>query len=202
MSETLTVPLEDNTSRGPEWLREARFDRVVRVRPSEAAHTLRLAQALDAFERARSWEESQAARQQILAIGPEVQPSVLEALSKAQPPSRFDVLEELLLRITSLDDLIELALAESAPVDLRASLATALGHADGDSAAGPEARVRLLGALLHLARDAHAGVRVAAVEAIGLAGLREARAELERIAAGDDSPTVRREAKATADELS
>jgi hypothetical protein len=176
---------------------------VVRVRPREPVPELRLRQALEAFDRARSWNARRAACEDLLTLGPEVLASVLAELSRPQPPDRFDAIEELLLHTATLDELIEQALAEGATVDLRASLATALGHAaGGEEAKNPLARERIVAALVHLARDVHEAVRVAAVEALGIAGLGEARAELERIAAGDSVPAVQREARASLDELS
>jgi hypothetical protein len=138
-----------------------------------------------------------------VALGPDVLASVFAELSRTQPPDRFDAIEELLLGVASLDELIEQASSRGANVDLRAALATALGHAvAGEEARIPEARQRIAAALLRLARDDHEAVRMAAVEALGLAGLREARGELERIAVDDPIPAVQREARASLDELS
>jgi hypothetical protein len=164
---------------------------------------LRLARALEAFDRARSFEASQAARERLVALGSEVVPSALAELAKPQPPERLDAIVALVVRWTSAHELIATALAAPEP-NLRAALASALAHsARGEGAADSRGRDEIIEALLRLARDPHPSVRLAAVESIGLAGSRDARVRdaLARIAAEDADDLVRREARTCLDEL-
>jgi hypothetical protein len=98
-----------------------------------------------------------------------VTPGVLAELAKPQPPERFDVLLRLLLKWKSAEEVLEIAASANVGWILRASLAEALRYYadDGDA----RTRERIAVALARLARDDHDGVRIAAVEAIGLAGL-------------------------------
>lgn len=163
----------------------------------------RLAHALEAFDRARSFEASQAARERLVALGPEVVPSALAELAKPQPPERFHAIAALLVRWTSAQELIAAALAAQEP-GLREALASVLAHAaQSEGGADSGGRDEIIAALLRLASDPHPSVRLAAVESIGLVGSRDARVRdaLERIAAEDADELVRREARACLDEL-
>lgn len=198
MAETLSLPLGAAASADPEWLRGTRLLQVVRVQTRDRVPDLILRQALEAFDRARSYEEARAARERLLGIGPEVLPSVIAELSETQPPDRFDALLGLLLRWQRPDDAIDLALSEGAGPDLRAAMAEAMArHVEADPGSAEVAR-RIGSALARLARDPDAGVRITAVEAIGLAGLAgapELRELLRGVASDDGNDQVRREAR-------
>ena len=162
---------------------------------------LKLKQALGAFDRTDSWEKARAARERLLALPVEVVPSVLRELGEPQPPERFDVLLRLLLKWKTLDDVLEILRAGANGV-LRASLAEALGYYASEIHAADEgARSRVAAALARLTRDQDVGVRIAAVEAIGLAGLASLLGEVlrERVNA-DINDSVRAEAAAVLEE--
>ena len=205
MPEALTAtidPMATSTSWAP-W-GGFRAEEVSTVRPRAPLEDLKLRQALQAFDAARSWEESRAASARALALGPEVVPSVLAELSEPQPPERDDLLIALLLQWTSPDQLIALGLSVDASAHLRAAIAEALGHRARDAQGPPEVRQRIAAMLAQLARDDDPGVRVTAVEAIGLAGLGTPEIEglLREIAATDGNEAVRNEAKAVLKETS
>jgi HEAT repeat protein len=186
---------------GPDGDREISAQARSKLRAVDSVSDLRLEQALKAFDAARGLEARRTARGALTALGAEVLHSVLEVLSTPQPPDRFDALVELLVRISTLPELIEQGVNRIGTPDLRAATAVALGHAAGGEKR-PEMEKPIRLALLSLAHDEHAGVRTVAVEALGLAGLQGALGELEHIATSDPNPTVRREAKTAVDELS
>lgn len=182
-------------------------DRFTRVRPMfqrSPDADLKLEQALRAFDRTKSYEENQAAQQRILALSRDAVPSVLDRLAEPQPPDRQDVLMSLLVRWQSPDEVIELASAEAAGPILRAALAEALAlYAGGPYEHDERVMQRVATTLARLARDSDAGVRVASVEAIGLAGLYTApgvRDLLREVASDDASESVRAEAKSVLEE--
>jgi hypothetical protein len=203
VAEALTAPIDPGTA--SDYRREgiATIDESF-VRPA-AIHTrspvadLKLRLALAAFDRAQSWKESQEAQRRLLALGPEVVPSVLAELAEPQPPERFDVLVALLVKWKTADEAMDLARSEGAGWVLRASLAEALGHyADALHARDARTRERIASVLAHLARDSNAGVRIAAVEAIGLAKLTadpQTREVLRHVASGDPNADVKNEAQ-------
>lgn len=175
---------------------------VARARTVEPAPDLRVKVALRSLDDAGTFDELQAARAELAALGPVGLPSLLVELSSPQPPDRFDALVTALLRAASLEEISDNALARGASHDLRASLATALGFISQEQAIEPRRRSFLLDTLRSLLRDTQAGVRAAAAEAIGVAGLSEARGELEAAARGDSNGVVRSAARAGVDAIS
>jgi hypothetical protein len=157
---------------------------------------LKLQQALARFDRARSWEEYQPAQESVLSLGREVAPGVLAELAKPQSPERFDVLLRLLLKWKTAEEVLEIVAAPNAGWILRAALAESLRYyADAGDA---RTRERIAVALVRLARDEHDGVRVVAVEAIGLAGLSndpDVARVLADAADHDPNPDVQDEAR-------
>jgi HEAT repeat protein len=158
-----------------------------------------LRSALEAFDRARSWEASRAGQEQILALGPEVLPCLVAELSKPQDPERFDILVALLAKLVGAHELMDLAEAPDANPTLRSSVAEALGLC-GETWNLSDAgiRSRAVDLLARLAADHHDGVRVEAVASIGRLGIATVpalRTLLARIATGDSNPQVRDEAR-------
>jgi HEAT repeat protein len=198
VAEALTIPLDPGATSDP--LREVpsveRFVRPLPIHTRTAAGDLRLRLALASFDRARSWEEIQAAQGTVLSLGPDVVPSILAELAKPQPPERFDLLLTLLMKRQTAEEVIELARSGVAVWVLRAALAEALGHY-AESIAGAPMTERIASALAQFARDAEPGVRIAAVEAIGLSKLGrdpQAREVLLHVASDDPNVDVKREA--------
>ena len=175
-----------------------------RVRPRDAEADV-LQQALLAFDRARSWEESRAARDRLLGLGPEVLPSALAELEHGQCPDRFDLLLALYVKWASPDETIALATSESTGWVLRSALAEGLGRfADIDRGTDARTVERIAACLARLARDADVGTRIAAVEAVGISRMAitpELRGALEDAAASDSSESVREEARMVLAEL-
>lgn len=161
-------------------------------------------QALLAFDRARSWEESRAARDRILALGPEVLSGVVSEIAQPQPPDRLDLLLELLMRHQTFSETIEMARSADREPVLRASLASVLAHyVQSGQVTETSARRQICFALLDLAKDPDVGVRLTAVEALGLAELRETEVIdlLAELGEADPNDVVRAEARATLAEL-
>ena len=164
-----TYPTATETSWSPAERFRARAVPTLRARvPIE---DLKLSQALQAFDSARSWDERRAARDRVLALGPEGVPSVLGELSAPQPPDRDDLLIALLLQWASTDDLLDMVRSDEANLRLRGAITEALGHRARDARASAAVGTRIVAMLARLAKDDDPGVRVTAVEAIGLAGL-------------------------------
>jgi hypothetical protein len=204
MAEAITARIEPGTESNF-TVDELRFrPRVVplaAVRPRVAIADLKLRQSLAAFDRARSWDELRAAQQRVLALDHEVIASVLAELLEPQPPNRADVLLALLVRWTPPGELIELARSDEAGPVLRSALAEALGRCV--ETADRSDRERISSTLTVLIRDADARVRVAAAEAIGLAGLAsapEVRGVLRNLAVEDSNEDVQAEARAILEE--
>ena len=175
---------------------------ITRELQRDAAGNLKLHEALVAFDRTRSWAETQAAQGRVLALGRDIVPSVLAELGEPQPPERFDVLLALLMKQQTADELIELARSGAAGWVLRAALAEALSHY-AESLHDAAVKERISSVLVQLSRDTEAGVRIAAVEAIGLSKLGadpQVREVLRRVASEDSNADVRREAKIVLDE--
>ena len=175
---------------------------ITRELQRDAAGNLKLHEALVAFDRTRSWAETQAAQGRVLALGRDIVPSVLAELGEPQPPERFDVLLALLMKQQTADELIELARSGAAGWVLRAALAEALSHY-AESLHDAAVKERISSVLVQLSRDTEAAVRIAAVEAIGLSKLGadpQVREVLRRVASEDSNADVRREAKIVLDE--
>ena len=175
---------------------------ITRELQRDAAGNLKLHEALVAFDRTRSWAETQAAQGRVLALGRDIVPSVLAELGEPQPPERFDVLLALLMKQQTADELIELARSGAAGWVLRAALAEALSHY-AESLHDAAVKERISSVLVQLSRDSEPGVRIAAVEAIGLSKLGadpQVREVLRRVASEDSNADVRREAKIVLDE--
>jgi len=175
---------------------------ITRELQRDAAGNLKLHEALVAFDRTRSWAETQAAQGRVLALGRDIVPSVLAELGEPQPPERFDVLLALLMKQQTADELIELARSGAAGWVLRAALAEALSHY-AESLHDAAVKERISSVLVQLSRDTEPGVRIAAVEAIGLSKLGadpQVREVLRRVASEDSNADVRREAKIVLDE--
>jgi len=175
---------------------------ITRELQRDAAGNLKLHEALVAFDRTCSWAETQAAQGRVLALGRDIVPSVLAELGEPQPPERFDVLLALLMKQQTADELIELARSGAAGWVLRAALAEALSHY-AESLHDAAVKERISSVLVQLSRDTEAGVRIAAVEAIGLSKLGadpQVREVLRRVASEDSNADVRREAKIVLDE--
>ncbi len=171
--------------------------------PTDMIGELKLKQALQAFDTTTSWEEARAARDRVLALSVDVVPSVLRELGEPQPPERFDVLIGLLIKWNTIDEVLEILRAGETRGVLRASLTGALGYyASEIHAADEAARSRVAAALAALTRDLDVGVRIAAVEAIGLAGLSSGLREVLRERASlDSNDSVRAEAAAALEEI-
>ncbi len=194
-----TETLSASSANLPFAVTEMKAQPLARIRPLEAAD-VRLKLALRDFDQAQTFEDAQRARAELEVLGSQVLSAILVELSSVQPPDRFDVLVESLLNAASPYELVEEALARGAPVDLRASIATALGYAISRDKVERVARVRVVGALRELLRDKSASVRVAAAEAIGQAGLTEAVEDI-RAATTDPNAAVVREARNALDSL-
>lgn len=169
MAEALTV-LVGSTTSGEDWSPPAL--RSVRTSPVELrswSDDLRLDLALASLDRTSSWEEFRAAHERALSLGREVIPAVLAELAKPQTPERFDVLLRLLHKWRSAEDVLAISSVPDAGWQLRAALAEALSRYAAD--APYPLRSRIASALARLAKDDHDAVRMAAVDAIGLAGL-------------------------------
>jgi len=173
------------------------------AQPINREADLELKQALQAFDAARSWEESRAARDRVLALGPEAVPSVLAELSEPQPAEREDLLIELLLQWVSTDDLLEIVRSDEANLRLRGAIVEALGHRARDARASAASGRRIVATLAHVAQDDDPGIRITAVEAIGMAGVVTPEIEglLRQIAAQDRNKSVQAEARAVLEEI-
>jgi hypothetical protein len=114
------------------------------------------------------------------------------------------VLLTLLVRWESPDAVMELVHAEGTNWVLRSALAEALGRFVGGSyAENPETRARIATCLARLVRYPDVGVRIAAVEAIGICSLAltpDLRESLNHAASVDRSDAVRKEARLVLDE--
>lgn len=184
------------------WDSPGAWDEARAIRPLTPLDELRLAQRLAAFDRARTDAERVSAQRAILALGADAVPSALAELSLPQPPDRSDVLLALLVKHESADSVIELARRATGTQALRAALADALARYSS-AARSEDLRKRIAASLLSLARDPDTGVRSAAVDAIGLAGVIDDPAVkllLQDAAEHDADPDVRAEARAILNE--
>lgn len=197
---TMHVDFGETSSLRKQWSADERFVRVSPIHTRAPVADLELEQALAAFDRASSWEESREAQRRLLMLRPEVVPSVLEELAAPQPPDRFDVLLALLVRWEAPEQVIGLVRSPHAGPTLRAALSEALArYLDGEHGRDARLRERVAIVLAELARDRDSGVRITAIEALGLAGLAadpRCREVLRGIAFDDESESVRAEARA------
>jgi hypothetical protein len=158
-----------------------------------------LLSALEAFDRARGWEAYRDAQERVCSLGAEVAPSVIAELSKVQSPERSDLLLTLLGKWVRLDEVLDLATRAESGWVLRSALAEALRYyAEDLHPSEARQRRRIAETLAALTRDGDAGVRIAAVEAIGLARLFEdpaAAAALQAAATSDPVASIREEAQ-------
>ena len=114
---------------------------------------------------------------------------------KPQTPERFDVLLRLLHRWRSAEEVLAISSVPDAGWQLRAALAEAISLYAADAL--DPLRSRIASALARLAKDDHDAVRMAAVDAIGLAGLDrepDVAPVLREVAERDPNTDVRDEA--------
>lgn len=158
-----------------------------------------LQRALEVFDRARGPDAYRDAQERVCSLGAEVVPGVIAELSRTQSPERFDLLLTLLCKWVRLDEVLDLATREESGWILRSALAEALRYyAENLHSSEARQRQRIVATLASLASNGDAGVRIAAVEAIGLArlfGHPAAAAALHAAATSDLVASVREEAQ-------